>query len=140
MSAFVVEDKTINCIVNHLVFHRDDYGYEWRELAKLGIDLGTDNGDLDLSRRIAELNDRGVDARYKPGTATSDRPEPFKPHLFEKASIYQVYKSLQCWLYQCSEGDVPEDALYKLFETEIKPAIAEAIISSLPEYKAAKWG
>jgi hypothetical protein len=52
----------------------------------------------------------------------------------------QVLKSLQCWLYQCNEGDVPTTELYGLFDTDVQMYLMDTIITKLPEYEEATWG
>jgi hypothetical protein len=48
-------------------------------------------------------------------------------------------KLLRCWLYQCSEGEVPETALFKAF-AELSNTLAQVVVSELAEYEAAPWG
>jgi hypothetical protein len=63
----------------------------------------------------------------------------FKFDAFEYADNYQVYKSLCCLIYQCSEGKVPEEPLFKTL-VDIKRIMAGCLISRLPEYNKAFWG
>jgi hypothetical protein len=42
-------------------------------------------------------------------------------------------------LYQCSEGDVPEQSLFKALESIIS-SIANEIIQAMPDYEQAPWG
>lgn len=54
---------------------------------------------------------------------------------------FQSYKSLQCWLYQCCEGDIPEvSKLYKFFDTVVIRHMANSIITKTPAYEQAEWG
>jgi hypothetical protein len=59
-----------------------------------------------------QLNISGVEARYGKGEAVKFRKMDYHYHLPESAPLAQVFKSLQCWLYQCCEGNVPETKLY----------------------------
>lgn len=52
---------------------------------------------------------------------------------------YQLLKSLQCYIYQCSEGMVPESSLYKGID-ELIISLALFIAHNQPEYEEAKWG
>jgi len=54
-------------------------------------------------------------------------------------SRVQMYKSLQCFLYQCSEGDVDEKPLYKTLSA-IRELLAPSVNEDSPEYEAAEWG
>jgi hypothetical protein len=57
----------------------------------------------------------------------------------EAFSEVQLFKSLQCFLYQCSEGDVDEKPLYKALTT-ITDLLAPFINEESSEYEAAQWG
>lgn len=53
-------------------------------------------------------------------------------------TMVQMLKSLQCLIYQCSEGKVPERELYKQLET-VADLLKDRIVSDLPVYQNAKW-
>src|SRR6266571_1036277 len=123
MSAFMVEDTTINRVVT------------W-----LKREVSTSRFTLDmLAQEMFQLNCDGVNARYGNGEAEKFRPLNFTYRPEDCSSLVQVLKSLQCWNYQCSEGDVPETKLYQFFE-EVEHHVALQIVMGLPEYKKAKWG
>jgi len=54
-------------------------------------------------------------------------------------SEVQFFKSLQCFLYQCCEGDVDEKPLYKALDA-IRELLAPSINEDSAEYDAAEWG
>ena len=60
-------------------------------------------------------------------------------HPLEAMSQVQFFKSLQCFLYQCCEGDVDEKPLYKTLDA-IKGLLAPSINQDSAEYDAAEWG
>ena len=60
------------------------------------------------------------------------------PYQYTEATMIQVFKSVQCLLYQCSEENVPNQPLYKFLE-ELENLIARHIISEMPEYEKAQW-
>jgi len=60
-------------------------------------------------------------------------------HPLEAFNEVQFFKSLQCFLYQCAEGDVDEKPLYKTL-TAIKGLLAPFINEDSEEYDAAVWG
>ena len=60
-------------------------------------------------------------------------------HPLAAISETQMFKSLQCFLYQCAEGDVDEKPLYKTLSA-IKGLLAPFINEDSPEYEAAQWG
>src|SRR4051812_1158656 len=65
-----------------------------------------------LGRDLYALNREAVRQRY--GTADPVPEYRFRPP--GDVPKVQLYKSLRCLLYQCSEGDVPETALYRRVE------------------------
>src|ERR1051326_2575672 len=113
MSAFLVKDETINRIVTWLkrevaisLFIIDQLAREY------DVDLTSDKWNETLANAMFHLNCDGVTARYGAGETEklisldfTYKPEPY-------SSKVQVIKSLQCWMYQYNEGDVPETKLY----------------------------
>lgn len=51
---------------------------------------------------------------------------------------YQLLKSLDCYVYQCSEGNVQDTDLYKGM-AKFKMVLAGFIARNQPEYKEAEW-
>ena len=140
MSAFMVEDETINRIVTWLRREVSTSHFAIDRLArKYGVYLGSSNWDEKLANAMFQLNCDGVNARYGEGEAEQFRPLNFrhKPEVY--FSLVQVLKSLQCWMYQCCEGEVPQTKLYQFFE-EVENHLALKIVMDLPEYEKTKWG
>ncbi len=140
MSAFMVEDTTINRVVTWLKREVQTNRFTLDGLAReYGVDLTSDQWDETLAQAMFQLNCDGVNARYGNGEAEKFRPLNFTYRPEDCSSLVQVLKSLQCWNYQCSEGDVPETKLYQFFE-EVEHHLALKIVMNLPEYEKAKWG
>jgi hypothetical protein len=140
MSAFMVEDKTINRVVSWLIrevaispFIID------RLVRKYEVDLESSNWDEKLAQAMFQLNCDGVNARYGKGEAGRFRPLNFRYKRESYFSLVQVLKSLRCWKYQCNEGDVPQTKLYQFFG-EVEKYLALQIVVDLPEYEKATWG
>lgn len=99
---------------------------------------------------LSEMNHNAVNQRYE-GINFEAEPFPKEYKQFEVAgnykdgafeipiSYYQLLKSIDCYLYQCSEGNVPESALYKAVE-DIRAMLANWIIRNTIAYNAANWG
>jgi hypothetical protein len=139
MSAFMVEDKTINNIVNWLGNEIDHMFIIPRKLKQLNIDTSVPGWAEDLGHIMFLLNINAVDARYGDGEAARFRQLDYRFEHTEAVSSMQVLKSLQCWLYQCCEGEVPETELYKLFAEDIRLFLMDKIITGFPEYEQAEW-
>lgn len=146
MSAFVVEDKTINRVIGWLNNAEQEHGKfplililkaaeicpanpslpaipeDWRE--RLGVSMFTMNTDA-------------VRARYADADESHMIPSSYE-WSWELPTDIQALKSLQCWVYQCSEGNVPDRPLYGAFR-ELERIIACAIVNRLPAYEMAAW-
>jgi len=140
MSAFLVADRTINYVVNWLRRNIDQLPIIAAKLKKLNIDTNAPDWAEALGQIMFLLNRNAVDARYGDGEAAKFRQLDYRFEHTEAVSLVQVLKSLQCWLYQCTEGDVPETALYGLFDTDVQMYLMDKIITALPEYEQADWG
>jgi hypothetical protein len=143
MSTFMVEDKTINYIINWLGKELEQvYGtiIIRHKLMELGIDTSIAGWEEILGYEMFQLNIKAVDARYGNGEAATFRKFDYRYEVTEPVSLVQVLKSLRCWLYQCSEGSVPEIELYQLFDTDVRLYLMSEITTQLPKYEKAYWG
>jgi len=107
MSAFIVEPETIG-IVARVVCNESERTYPEKM--------------TNLVNALWEMNERAVDDRYGaqpfgpyirpdvrvPGITSSDMRSPFGSLPKGRA-----FRATSCYLYQCSEGDVPELPLYR---------------------------
>jgi hypothetical protein len=162
MSAFVVQDKTINKIVAYL--YRDPMGRSTRRpesgpFSKIDycfhFDLMQSEADAGLSwsqafearrRKLAfdlfTMNCRAVDTRYpdKPAqSAEGFHPDDFGFKEVEPPSAVAFVKMAQCLRYQCAEGKIPDEPLFKALSDSINIACVN-IVESLPEYEQCPWG
>ena len=140
MSAFMVEDKTINRVVTWLTREVSTrYSPLDRVARTYDVDLSSDKWDEKLANAMFLLNCDGVNAHYGEGEAEKFRLLNFTYQPEPNCSLVQVLKSLQCWMYQCCEGAVPQTQLYRFFK-EIENHVALQIVMDLPAYQKASWG
>ena len=117
MSAFIVSDETIQYIAVEM----------------LGRDADQEQIQALIDDLIA-MNYAAVNQRYKENAAPHQLTYKALPPLGDLALL----KRLSCYLYQCTEGDVPEWDLYKEVE-EARSLLALLICHRLPEYQGAEW-
>jgi hypothetical protein len=138
MSAYIVEDKTINRIVNRLVYEIRNFSFSQdldENLSKLGYDPVNNSFPEKLAQDMYALNVSAVNQRYK-----KTEPVPnFKYFKGAPASLVQTLKSLNCWVYQCTEGYVPQSGLYKFFTEVFQNYLLKKIVYEMPEYDSAEW-
>lgn len=129
MSTYLVPDSTINRIVTFAKSCRDgsdgpfeDAGYYLRAEPDAAGRLSAD---------LQMMNAHAVSTRYK-------EPEAFDPIRYraEFASTIQAYKAARTLLYQCSEGKIPQQPLYRALE-QFANTLAHRMISAMPEYQRA---
>ena len=116
-------------------------------------DSGACNNYQNIFMRLFALNAQAIMARYRdngedmiPEIDIDDIPK--KPELtggviaFEPMPMHNpaaLYKSIQCYLYQCSESDeIMNSHEFKACE-RLKNALACAAIEKTPAYEAADW-
>lgn len=142
MSAYIVEDETINKIVSFLYAKANgpDSSIRWEatKLFKMGFDLASSLSCSDLAHKMFHMNVAAVNARYGEGEAEMFRPLDFR-YQFAPASQIEVIKALKAWKYQCTEGEVPDLALYKAM-TEMHCLFCIDFVEQTEEYEAASWG
>jgi hypothetical protein len=140
MSAFTVEDKTINRVVTWLRTELNDSNYSREQpQERLSMNVVEDSFVQELGQAMFQLNIEGVNTRYADKPAAQFRKLDYA-YQTEFVSDVQVLKSMRCWLYQCAEGEVPNDPLYRFFDEVVAPHLLYQIITKLPEYDQAEWG
>ena len=141
MSSFIVSDKTLGQILYQFLNpNRSEYdaGRDVKEIAQamgrnLGVVTSTDPIWDDLPLALQELNNRAVNARYSEDNSVMAAIEVVP------TSLVEPYKSLRCFLYQCSEGDIPQTSeLYNALDA-MASRWADEIVCALPEYEKAPW-
>ncbi len=118
MSAFIVSELTMHRAIHAIA----EPGMSCAQLDELGA-------------RLFALNAQAVSQRYR---ETADYPEGYSHNPQFLASKLQLLKSLNCLIYQCSEGNVMESPLYREL-TKKRNRMMSEIICRLPEYNAAQW-
>jgi hypothetical protein len=116
MSAFIVSERTMHRAV-HALMPQDAPCQACDE----------------IGQQLYRLNAEAVLQRY-------GRPEGVPEYRYAVVfpPLIQQLKSLSCLIYQCSEGNVPQTALYQsLLRRKID--LAAEIVHSLEEYDRADW-
>jgi hypothetical protein len=117
MSAFIVSERCMHHAVHALM--PPDAPCEARD---------------GMGRQLYRLNAEAVRQRY-------GRNDPI-PDNYRYSVVFplpiQQYKSLACLVYQCTEGNVPQTALYHVLMRR-KIDLALDIVHSLDAYRTADW-
>lgn len=138
MSAYMVEDKTINLLIAAILHGSRDNPLPVHFLITFGLpDMAPDNCAR-LGQILFEMNIESIEQRYGKGEAKQFRPLDYQYRVELPPFPMQLYKTLGCFLYQCYEGDVSETPIFKALEGW-KHDIAAYIVASLPQYEQAAW-
>lgn len=140
MSAYVVENSTIDRIAAWVYTKSMGSMHNWmfRTLQSLGYLTDRPEGVEKLAQAMFWLNVEAVNERYGEFEAEQFRPLDYEYTLIPPVGVYQTLKSLKCWLYQCSEGNVPETELFKAMQ-QLAYDIMEEIVNATEEYELAEW-
>lgn len=131
MSAFIVEKESIERIAS-IISLRDTYKRRLRK--DFNIDLEQKEGFNNLCVALYSLNYDSVNYRYRENTVLE--PDTYSVMLSDNP--FQDIKTIQCFLYQCSEGDIPDTKLFGFIEDLLHDLMYD-VISKNPEYEKAKW-
>jgi hypothetical protein len=127
MSAFFVDPATVDAAVTAII--------------RAGVLMSLEEA-TNIGRGLWTLNAEAVHHRY------GERAEEMVGSVEELAAyrwtprnepLPVLFKSLQCLLYQCDEGNVPEAELYQHTHALFDRLRATGI-EKTPEYEAAPWG
>lgn len=152
MSAFVVHPEVINETVawlRHDASTRQMFSGQPSTLGQARdaiLELGWDVEDLDDCRELAEamfeMNVSAVLQRYPNDTRETAPGYDANQFAYRPAGTpeaVEAMKHLECWHYQCSEGDIPDQPMYRTFE-KVVCLIATAIVRSSDAWDNAPWG
>ena len=134
MSAFLVEDKTINRIVSYIQAEAEKSQWVMNKVNKFYLDnmpLGTWDT---LAQALYDMNIEAVNCRYQ--EENDKRTVKYIPSYSDK---YQILKSLKCYLYQCSEGDIDKKPLFIFLDSFVKVHLMSDIITNSEAYDMAEW-
>ena len=135
MSAYVVDDKTINRILAFIEYGEAGLEGFCHVLTRHHINV------LDLvklGKKMRRMNEDAVRQRYE--ESPDMIPDfPFEFSLMPTPSPIQALKSLGCYLYQCSEGNIPRRQLFRALKLA-EHDLAYSIVVNLPDYDTADWG
>ncbi|MFO1038422.1 MAG: hypothetical protein U1E45_16415 [Geminicoccaceae bacterium] len=138
MSAYLVESETLHRVVDAIATFAHT---EARELGYRVADADHNHPRAlhaeftRLGQDLWEMNRAAVNDRYRERQETPT----YAYRSCRPAGTAQLLKSVDCLLYQCSEGSVPKRPLYKMLERACA-VVAYRIASNTPEYRQAVWG
>jgi hypothetical protein len=141
MSAYIVDNETINKIVSYLYANANgpDSSIPWKstKLFKMGYALTSSPSCAELAQKMFDMNVAAIQARYE-GAEEEWYPLPSFKYQFTPASQIGVITALKSWKYQCTEGEVPDLALYKAM-AEVYCLLCIDFVEQTEEYEAAEW-
>ncbi len=129
MSAYLCDDKHISQIADFLCYHNGVFHPSyWRSGHTPEV----------IAQRLYEMNCAALGARYGDRYETGSKVQYVSSTLH--VPLGQTLKSLECFRYQCSEGEVPKTELYEMLTRAIDALMGEILQACCPEYRNGKWG
>ena len=151
VSKLLVEDKTINLITDLFC-----YGYKQNLKASGPIEPRQTGGwSSKLAIELKRMNLKALEARYPSDWQTmtggidiiDDETEDGEilpgfevfddQHPYGETLPHQL-KHVQCFLYQCNEGNISETPLFKSVQ-RLEAEMKNVIINELASYQEASW-
>ena len=146
MSAYIVDNSTINRIVAGLI-QAEQSSWNSPYCKSYDCELAIDQNTAEqFAISLRAMNENAVSQLYTmdaldelPGPQESGKLAPFRYMTIIPPSPVQFVKSLDCFIYQCSEGDVPDTSpLYKALYA-YRGTLCHHIVSSGDAYETANW-
>lgn len=110
-----------------------------------------ETNENELGKKLIQLNVKALCSRYKDDSnkeLMKHYDQVIKKYSYNyimpncKAQYsenkYQMIKSVDCFLYQCSEGNIPKTKLYKKVQKKLDN-FKNWMLDIQPEYEKAKW-
>ena len=137
MSAYIVEADTLYRVINSIT----KINYVCNSL-KLIKDEAILTPKI-LFKKLNTLNRFAISERYEDQPLNDKMSYEFNSKKYDeicsKTNKYQNFKSLQCFTYQCAEGEAFKSDLYKKLR-EFETSLAIQITSSSKKYEQSIWG
>lgn len=152
MSAYIVDNETIHKLVAYFKKYPDLLGWDkakslQRKQECYDLEIVTPAEDKrnvwsEFGSELRSMNVEAVASRY-PRSALDELPGKMDEHSYIhraclRPSDVEAYKLLLSYLYQCSEGKIPESELFQTMEKS-HYNLARKIIRALPSYESAIW-
>lgn len=147
MSAWYVGTESLSMMTDiirrYLVAGYNSFGFEFPSEIKTLFEGESDKRIFDA---LAGTNLDALEQRYDKETAAEmfdgkgyeEWHDIWEPRNGVRPWHYQLLKSLNCYIYQCSEGNVPDSPIYKAME-KLSISVAVFIACHQPEYEEAEW-
>lgn len=143
MSAYVVDNETIDKIIAFIkvnIINNLVNAPCLKEFLHATTNKEINRACQNLGTKMYMLNVGSVRQRYDDADEAGMIGQAYVYTAINKTvTDIEIYKAIQCWLYQSCEGEAINSSLYIDFR-EILFQIANSIIRSLPEYSKAEWG
>ena len=156
MSAFILDAKRIASLaefittLNNVGF--DFFGFSIPESLNIALDCGRFAKESEIFNKLYAFNVEAVNGRYNEENITSaEMPKNYKTlYKFREYDFenrieiiepwhYELYKLLQCFIYQCCEDQTYNTPLYKALQ-ELENRLAQYIVMNNINYSKADWG
>lgn len=146
MSMFIMKKESIAAIAYYMADKLNNsmdfmMGKSMIDNLKQGGVIDTDTNRFDSELLFDELyfwNYRSRMVRYGEDFGFGEWGKIPDQRTLKPVSEIQIKKSLDCYLYQCCEGDIPEKRFY-LGVVDFRNRLANKIVNGLPEYDNAEW-
>jgi len=122
MSSFLVEDATISRVVEYCTRAINNRP-ALRQAFAPWFDVDSEEFAQELGGLMRLLNCQALHQRYGDNFTRLVRSNPYAYATPDGCNDIGAYKSLHCWDYQCSEGNVPDLPIFRVLRDQVGAAI-----------------
>lgn len=149
MSCFIMNPESVARIANFIAYHINFGTNLTAKLPESFIKAVTRHGEAradEVYRHMFETNYAAYNKRYgeahKPQGDLKDQYAMYDNSIHHSPGNtwkYQMLKSMECWMYQCSESEELETCDTFVAVKRLAEALKNNIIHTTPEYITADW-
>lgn len=148
MSCFIMNSESVAKIATYAYsFFAPGAEYndpdEWETaIYQAATEDGAEFSEKSIYSALMRMNISAYNQRYRDtesGGELADFPRNTPNAIVLEMNLPALVKLIECYIYQCSEGNVCESPLYKAVEM-IEHITYLRIVHEIPAYQAAPWG
>lgn len=134
MSAFFVGNTQVSRLANFI--YEEGWKLDNKLVESLQIVVGKEF-PMRLARALYGMNVDALRQRYPEMWEEMVKPFEYLPSE-RYPDDFQAYKSMQCYEYQCFEGNVPKTKLFIIMK-QFGNALAHRLAMNIADAKGARW-
>ena len=136
MSSYIINNQTMDSIMQAINHDNMRMSSDLQSLMNRQKGNFLNEFKESLAEKFYRFNDAAVAYRYK--DKLENPQDYYKIRAFD-CSLAQSLRSLECLIYQCSEGQADDENIMQDME-QLRNSFIHILLESQADYKNATWG